>query len=172
MEQNHLNETRLLLANVPEQSREYLKGEGTYLIQVFREGAEVGRREGRNLVVNTGKNFMAKRLFSNTPAAMNYMQLGKSNGAAASNQTGVQTPLAKTTLSGRQAVGTKTMVGRTAKFEHTWTAGEISVLGLEEAGLFNQMTTNGGIMLARFVYTLVNKTNSDTLKITWTVRVN
>lgn len=170
---------RLQLSDVPAGARDYAKGEGCALIQLFdRSGREVTRREARNLVVQDGMAYMANRTFSSTPKVMNFMQLGKNGAAATTAQDDVLTPIAAATLADRQTVGTAAMSGtRTAKFEHTWTAGEFSAAGLEEAGLFNEKTTAGTAgsdwtMLARFVYTLVNKTSSDTLKITWTVKVS
>lgn len=170
--QKKYNETRFLLANVPAASREYAHGEGSFVMQLFKDGREVGRREGRNTIVQTGMTFMARRVMGETNAKMQYIQLGKSGTAAASAQTNILSALAKTTLSGRQTVATTSMNGRTATLEHTWTAGEFSAAGLEEAGLFNALTTSSVLMLARFVYTLVNKSSSDTIKISWSIRAS
>ena len=163
-------EARLNLTNVPAVARDYAKGEGNVLVQLFdKTGNEITRREGRNLVVQDGMAFMANRIFSSTPKVMNFLQLGKNGTAASTTNSDILTPLASATLAARQTVGTVAMSGaRTAKFEHTWTAGEFAASGLEEAGLFNEITTAGvagtaWTMLARFVYTLVNKTGSDTL---------
>jgi hypothetical protein len=117
--------------------KEYAKGEGHGLVQVFRNGKEVARREVRNLVVQNGKAFLANRALSSTPAPMNFMQLGKSPTAATSTQTNILTPIAATTLPGRQTCGTAAMSGtRTAKWEHTWTATEFTASGLEEGRSF------------------------------------
>lgn len=140
--------------------------EGHLVLEVVRDGRTIQRREGRNTVVNTGKALLANRAFSATPPIIQHMQLGKGGTAASSAQTNVLTALTKTSLSGRQTVGTSAMSGtRTAKWEHTWTAGEFSVAGVREVGLFSKAnaTTNGGTMFARFVFTTVNKTNADTL---------
>lgn len=168
------DETRLMLSDVPSQARDFARGEGAALVQLFRGGREVGRRESRNAIVQNGMTFMARRTMSSgaSPAYMRFMQLGKASTAASTTNTDILTALAAATLSGRQTVQTTSMSGRTAQYEHTWTATEFSAAGLEEAGLFNALTTASGTMLGRFVFTLVNKTASDTLKITWTVRVS
>lgn len=138
--------------------------EGHLKLELIRDGRVIERREGRNTVVVNGKALLANRAFSSTPAVFQYMQLGKDGTAASSAQTKVLTPLAKTTLSGRQTAQTMAMSGsRTAKWEHTWTATEFSAAGVQEVGLFNHITTSTGTMMARFVFTAVNKTNADTL---------
>lgn len=147
--------------------------EGHFKLELIRDGNVIARREGRNTVVVGGKATLANRAFTNTPPVYQYMQLGTGGTAASSAQTNVLTPLAKTTLSGRQTAQTMAMSGtRTAKWEHTWTAGEFSAAGVREVGLFNALTTSTVGMMARFVFTTVNKTNADTLKITWTLKIN
>jgi hypothetical protein len=139
--------------------------EGHFKLELIRDGNVIARREGRNTVTTTGKAVLANRAFSSTPAVYQFMQLGTGGTAASSAQTNVLTALAKTTLSGRQTSETMAMSGtRTAKWEHTWTASEFSAAGVREVGLFDVM--------ARFVFTTVNKTNADTLKITWTLKIN
>lgn len=148
--------------------------EGHLVLEVVRDGRVIQRREGRNTVVNGGKALLANRAFSSTPAVVQFMQLGTGGTAASSAQTNVATALNGTnTLADRQTAQTIAMSGtRTAKWEHTWTAGEFSAAGVREVGLFNAKTTSGGTMFARFVFTTVNKTNADTLKITWTLKIN
>lgn len=158
-------------------------GEGRLLLQVFRDGKEIDRREGHNTIVNTGKGIAANRLFADQSGAtirkFNWMQLGKSATAANSSQTNILTPLttvAGTAVSSRRSTAqTMAMSGsRSAKWQHTWTAGEFSASGIVEAGMFNSKTIAAGSksMLARFVFTAVNKTKADTLKITWVIKIN
>lgn len=147
--------------------------EGRLLIQVMRDGREIARREGRNTVVNTGKALLANRAFSNTPNIFQFLQLGTGGTAASSAQTNLATPLSSGTIASRQTAQTIAMSGtRTAKWEHTWTASEFSAAGVREVGMFNTRPTSTVSMFARFVFTTVNKTNADTLKITWTLKIN
>ena len=142
----------------------HVGAEGHFKLELIRDGNVVARREGRNTVTTTGKAVLANRAFSNTPAVYQFMQLGTGGTAASSAQTNVLTALAKTTLSGRQTAETMAMSGtRTAKWEHTWTAGEFSAAGVREVGMFDAITTSAVDMMARFVFTTVNKTNADTL---------
>jgi hypothetical protein len=161
-------------------------GEGRVLVQVLRDGQEVSRREGKNTVVQNGMKLLANRSYADSTGSTNrrirYMQLGKGGTAPSSAQTGIRTALAAASLAGRQGVGitagqgTVAMSGaRTAKWEHTWTASEFAANGLREVGLWNTKTTAAGAhigtMLARFVFTTVNKTSADTIKITWTLKI-
>jgi hypothetical protein len=140
--------------------------EGHFKLELIRDGNVIERREGRNTVVTSGKAKLANRAFSSTPPVYQYMQLGKGGTAASSAQTNIKTPLASGTLAARQTAQTMAMSGtRTAKWEHTWTAGEFSAAGVREVGLFNARTTSAINMMARFVFTTVNKTKADTLKI-------
>lgn len=145
-----------------------------------KKTGKVITREGHNAVTKDGMAMMVERLFSSPgtgsgPHRIVYLQLGKSGAVASSVQTNVLTPIAVATLGERQTAQTIATSGaRTLKWEHTWTAGEFFLNGLEEVGLFaaSSKSTGIGTMFARFVFTTVNKTSSDTLKITWTVRVS
>lgn len=153
--------------------RDTSMGEGHVLVQVMRGNVEIARREGRNQIVQNGFALLANRVFSNTPTRTRFMQLGHAGAAATSLQTDVLTPLSSAALAGRQTVVSVTMSGaRTAKWEHTWLTSEFSAAGVEEVGLFNTAATAAGTMFARFAFTTVNKTKSDTLKISWTVRIS
>ena len=142
--------------------------EGHFKLELIRDGNVIERREGRNTVTTAGKAKLANRAFTSSPAVYQYMQLGKGGTAASSAQTNILTPVGTNTtiLRYRQTAQTMAMSGtRTAKWEHTWTAGEFSAAGVREVGLFNARTTSIKNMMARFVFTTVNKTGADTLKI-------
>lgn len=156
--------------------RESCHGVGHVLVQVMRDGNEICRREGRNQIVQNGFALLANRLFTSTgPARVRYMQLGHSGAAATTAQTQVLTPLSSAALAGRQTVVSVAMSGaRTAKWQYTWLTSKFSATGVEEVGLFaaTSALTSVGTLFARFVFTPVNKTNSDTLKISWTTRIS
>jgi len=164
------------------QREEAVCGEGHVLLQIFnKDGKEVSRRENRNLVTNKGKILLAHRLFSSTPKIIQYMQLGHSGTAAAATNVALLGPCTTSMclgLSGRVrasvAAASMAMCGSfTAKWQHTWTATEFAALGLQECALFGVKTiANTGSAAARFLFTLVNKTVADTLKITWTCKVS
>jgi len=164
-----------------QQAHEAPRAVGHFVVEVIRDGRVITRREGRNTVTAVGMALLANRSFGDEVAGtsnrrIRFMQLGKGGTAASSAQTNVRTQIASGTLAGRQTVVSVAMSGtRTAKWEHTWTANEFAANGIREVGLFNTKTTTAGAdfgtMFARFVFTTVNKTVSDTLKITWTLKV-
>ncbi len=151
-----------------EKQRELLPGEMNVLVEVLREGRVITKREIHNLVVNTGKADLAKRLVVAPTKLYRYMRLGKNNTAANSSQTTITTIV---TASNRTCQTAAMSGTRTAKFIRTWATTDFSSSGINEAGIFNQLTNAAGTMLARVTFTAVNKTSSDTLKITWTVKV-
>jgi hypothetical protein len=137
------------------------------LVELIRDGKVVETRQKHNLVVNNGKADMAKRLVVAPTKLYQYMKLGHSGTAPASSQSTL------TSITGtRRTCNTAALSGsRTAKFVRTWTTTNFSATGIREAGLFNQRTSASGTMLARVTFTAIAKTNADTLKITWTVKV-
>ncbi|MBW2562009.1 MAG: hypothetical protein JRE40_14310 [Deltaproteobacteria bacterium] len=133
-----------------------------------KSGALREERKIHNLVVLGGAAMYGARIVGTAQKAVDYMQIGRDGGtAAASTDTDINTSVdARVTCDTAALTANQTVV-----FKHTWTAGELSATGISEAGLFNQRTAAAGTMLARAVFVTVNKTSSDTLKITWEVRV-
>ena len=139
------------------------------VVEVFRDGKLIARRTKHNLVMNTGKAQMAKRLVTAPSTYFQFMRLGTNAAAAASGQTKITTAIA----SSQRTCDTAAMSGtRTAKFIRTWIGANFSASGICEAGIYDHRTHATGVMLARVTFTAVTKTNSDTLKLTWTVKVN
>lgn len=144
-------------------------GEFNVLVEVIRDGKVIAKRTRHNLVVNTGKGDMAKRLVVAPTKLYQYMRLGHSGTSPVSANSDV-TPIV--TGSSKTCNTAAMSGGRTAKMIRTWATTDFSATGIREAGLFNQLTPGSGTMLARVTFTAVNKTSLDTLKITWTVKVN
>jgi len=147
------------------------QGEGHALIQLLdSNGNEITRREGRNTVTQRGRAMLARRIWSSSntssgPRRVRYMHLGKGNTAASSIQTCLYKTLVTAGCNGKgRCTCTITQVGgatgRTAKWQHTWSAKEFSATGIVEVVLFNSPTTNG-TAFARFVFTTVNKAKTD-----------
>jgi hypothetical protein len=120
--------------------------------------------ETSNLVVTAGKNHIADQL-SSTPggAAMGWMAIGTGSTAAAAGDTALGTEIDRNALTSRtDATNVVTYVG-------TWAAGDGTNATLREAGIFN--ASSAGTMLARVVYSNIDKQAGDTLTITWTVTI-
>ena len=117
-----------------------------------------------NLVVDAGENHIADRLSTSpTGAAMGWMAIGTGSTAAAFGDTalGAETD--------RNALTSATDSANVVTYVGTWAAGDGTNAALREAGIFNAVST--GTMLARAVYSNIDKQAGDTLTITWTVTI-
>ena len=117
-----------------------------------------------NLVVDAGESHIADQL-SSTPggAAMSHMAIGTGATAAAFGDTALGAETDRNALTSRtDATNVVTYVG-------TWAAGDGTNAALREAGIFNAASV--GTMLARAVYSNIDKQAGDTLTITWTVTI-
>ena len=115
-----------------------------------------------NLVVTAGKNWVADRM-NNAKAVMTHMALGTGTNAAAVGDTTLQTEI------DRNALTSTTVSTNTIAYGCTWAAGD-GTGAITEAGLFDAAST--GDMLARTVFSVVNKGASDSITITWTITIS
>jgi hypothetical protein len=127
------------------------------------DGIEKDRREIKNLVVTTGKSFIASRMIDASQTTMSNMAVGSGSTAAAAADTALGSELGRVTLSSASASG------QTSTYAATFPPGT-GTGAITEAGLFNNST--GGTMLCRTVFSVVNKGASDAMSITWAVTVS
>jgi hypothetical protein len=118
----------------------------------------------KNLVVNTGLNFMTSRMKDTTLAAMTHMAVGSGTTAAAAGDTALETQ-----ISARVSLTSTTVTSNAIEYVAAFGAG-VSTGAITEAGIFNASTS--GTMLCRTVFSVVNKAAADTLQITWTITIN
>jgi len=130
---------------------------------VIRKNGEIVK-EIPNTIVTAGKNDIAS-LITGSGAAMTHMGVGTGNTAVAAGDTALETQADRNALVTSGGVASD----NTIEFESVWNAGD-GTGALTEAGLFSAST--GGTMLARTVFSVVNKSASDILTITWTVTVS
>ena len=116
-----------------------------------------------NLVVTVGKNFVASRMNGTSPAVMSHMAVGTGNTAAAVGNTALVTEAA------RVALDSATVTSNSITYVATFPAGT-GTGALVEAGILN--ASSAGTLLARTVFSAVNKGSLDVLTITWTVTVS
>lgn len=116
-----------------------------------------------NLVVTSGKDYIAERMKDATTTAMSHMAIGTGSTAAAAGNTALGTE------AGRVALTSTTVTANAVAYVATFGAGT-GTGAITEAGLFN--ASSGGDMLCRTVFSVINKGAADTLGITWTVTVN
>lgn len=122
------------------------------------------RRHLKNLVVATGKDFIASRMSSNASVVMSHMALGTAN---VTPTTGQSLLLGE---AGRVALGGTSVTNNTITYTATFPAGTATGT-LAEAGVFNGASANTGTMLCRTRFNEVNKGASDIIVITWNVTV-
>lgn len=149
---------------------------GVFLVEVIRDGKNgpvvMQRAVAPNLVVNTGKRQtwrMASALNTND---WDQMRIGTCGVAANSGQTNVVSPVTGTI----NTVDQKTLLAGTRTFQLVYSlpsgGGSKSATGIKEVVILNQNTSPGGSALARSVFSAVNKTTADKLKIQYRVRIS
>ncbi len=119
-------------------------------------------KEIPNLVVTDGKKWVADRM-NDANTVMSHMAVGTGTTAAAAGDTTLDTE------EDRNALTSTTVTDNEVAYVAEWAAGD-GTGALTEAGLFD--ASSGGDMLARTVFSVVNKGASDSLTITWTITVS
>ena len=113
-----------------------------------------------NLVVTTGKNYVASRMKDTTEGAMSHMAVGTGSTAAAASDTALGSETA------RVALTSTTVNNNEIAYVATYPAGT-GTGALTEAAVLN--ASSSGTMLCRTVFSVVNKGASDAMTITWTI---
>ena len=134
---------------------------GKVKVLLIRNSKVIQCRESRNLVVNSGLAHIADQLSSSpNQNPMSHMAIGTGTNTPSPNDTSLQNEVARVSLSSRTDSGAN--ITYVAEFGPGAGTGAIT-----EAGIFNAST--GGTMLARVVFSAVNKGSNDTLRIEWTI---
>ena len=115
-----------------------------------------------NLVVTAGKEWVAQRM-NNANTVMTYMSIGTGTTVAAAGNTTLVTEL------DRNALSSTTVTNNNVAYVATWAAGD-GTGAITEAGIFN--AASSGVMLARTVFSVVNKGADDSMTITWTITIS
>jgi hypothetical protein len=143
--------------------QENIKITGKVSIKLFDQSGELkDTRDINNLVVTTGKEFIAARMVG-TPTEMSHMAIGAGSTAAANGDTALGSEL------GRVALSTDTASGAVVTYTAAFPAGT-GTGAVVEAGVFN--ASSGGTMLCRTVFSVVNKGANDAMTITWQITVS
>jgi hypothetical protein len=117
-------------------------------------------QEVDNLVVTTGKGYVASRMKDATTTAMSHMAIGTGSTAAAAGDTALGSE------SARVALTSTTVSGADVTYVATFGAGT-GTAAITEAAILN--ASSSGTMLCRTVFSVVNKGASDSMTITWVV---
>ena len=121
------------------------------------------RRNLNNLIVTTGKNWIASRLKDET-TQMSYMGIGEGDTAPVIGDTNLENPLIRVLLTPLGGVVLNNTITYTATFGNGIGTGAIT-----EAGIFTASTA--GTMLCRTVFLPMNKASTDSLSILWIVTI-
>lgn len=132
------------------------------LVRTNSEGV-VLEKISKNLVVDTGKTFIASRMVGAASVVMSHMALGTGAVAATGANTALGTEVGRVALTG--SVASTNTVTYTASFGPGVATGAIT-----EAGIFNASTA--GTLLARTVFPVVNKAAGDTISTTWVITIS
>lgn len=129
-----------------------------------------------NLVVTTGKNFIASRMVGTASAIMSHMGIGIGSTGEVVGNTALETEL---TVGGgytgytRATLSTASATNNVCTYVATFAANNPSAPAggavLREAGIFN--ASSAGTMLCRTTYPTVTKLPADALTITWTITI-
>ena len=119
-------------------------------------------QETNNLVVTAGKNWVADRM-NDANTVMTHMAIGTGTNAAAVGDTALQSHLDRNTLT------STTVSTNTVAYACTWAAGD-GTGAITEAAILD--AASSGDMLARTVFSVVNKGASDSITITWTITIS
>jgi len=138
-----------------------LKGRLTVNL-IAADGTTKETQEIPNLVVTTGKTFVASRMAGTSATVMSHMAIGTSSTAAAVGNTTLGSEVA------RVALASTTATNNDIVYVATFPAGTpSSSAGVVEAAIFN--ASSSGTMLCRTVFSIINKASTDSLSITWTI---
>ena len=128
-----------------------------------KKGNVKEERNIKNLIVDTGLNFICDRM-KDDETAMTHMALGSGSTAAAAGDTTLGSQLGS-----REALDSSTVTNNQIVYVASFEAGDATG-AVTEAGIFNAST--GGTMLCRTVFSVVNKAADDTLSVTWSIQLS
>ena len=143
--------------------KDSLKVKGDVKVVVYDENQFVkDAREINNLVVATGKDYIAQRMTANTTNIMSHMAVGSGNVTPTTSDTTLNTE------TDRIVLDSTSVTSNVITYVTTYPAGNATGT-IAEAGIFN--AGSGGTMLCRTNFNEVNKGASDVIVITWNITV-
>lgn len=116
-----------------------------------------------NLVVTSGKQYIASRMAGSTATVMSHMAIGSSAASPVAGDTSLGGELGRTTLTTFSS--SSNTITATANFESGVGTGAVS-----EAGIFN--SDIGGTLLCRTTFPVVNKEPGDSIAISWVITIS
>lgn len=117
-----------------------------------------------NLVVTTGKNYIASRMTGTSLGVMSHMGVGQGTSSPAIGNTTLESA-----LGANVALVSTTLLDNTVTYVATFAAG-VSTGSITEAGIFNALSS--GTMLCRTTFPVITKQAADTITISWVITVS
>ena len=142
----------------PVKDRDNFSARGELRIKIQRASGGIEKYQVKNLMVQTGTDFVAARMIGNTPAVVSHMAVGSGTNAAAAGDTSLQSQL------GSRVPVIASRAASTVTYTATFAAG-VGTGSITEAGLFNAAT--GGTMTCRSVFGVKTKDPGDVMTIEW-----
>lgn len=134
---------------------------GNVKMIVTRGNGEVEEYNFKNRVVSTGTDYVAQRMASDLSTIMSHMALGSDDTAPVDADTILGTEL------GRVILDDTTVADSDVTYQATFPQGTATG-AVVEAGIFNDASV--GAMLARTVFPVINKGESDSITMIWRIR--
>lgn len=169
-------------------STDFIKPSGLVHLTLLNKDGEIKKQlTVPNLVVQSGLNHIALRMSAYwlTPVGgnlpdpianeMGFMALGASNTAVSLSNSSLLSPLGSRVAVAPAPNGSKAQISvplggpATVTYTGLFTAGNATGT-VVEAGVFNAATS--GTMLCRTVFPAINKLETDSLAITWTITIS
>jgi hypothetical protein len=138
------------------------KGELT-IIHRAEDGTVKNAIHVPNLVVTTGKTYIASRIVGVAATVMSHMAIGIGSASPVAGDPSLGSE------SGRVALASQSSSGGTVTYTATFPAGT-GTGAITEAGVFN--ASSSGTMLCRTTFPTVTKQSGDSIAITWVVTVS
>lgn len=143
-----------------------LKVTGQVSISLYDQNGNLkDGREVNNLVVTTGRGFIASRMISGGASVMSHMALGSGSTAPAAGNTALESLLGVREILDSSSSPASGIVLYSSSFEAGDATGAVT-----EAGIFN--AASGGTMLCRTTFDTINKSATDTLSVTWSITIS
>jgi hypothetical protein len=145
---------------------EMVKATGRLTIEIFSSSGLLKEKVNvPNLVVTTGRNYIASRMTGATPAVMSRMAVGTGTTEPVIANTTLETELT------RVALDSQSTTANVSTYIATYAAG-VATGAITEAGIFNASGAGLGTLLCRTVFGVVTKAVDDIMVITWNVTIS
>jgi len=135
----------------------------TVIVQAYRGDGSIQNLEVQDLIVNTGRTFLAQRIGGSVASAMAYMAVGTVTTAASLTDTTLVGEITRKALAVASATTNNIFQGIST---FGGAADSVQSIAITEAGIFNHASSGNGTMFQRVTFASVTLADSDLLKVT------